>query len=88
MTDHRAKYSSRSARAGNEDCLQAANAIRVVLTQLSDRMAQITRENSEFKTALGGLFGKPLKRVSAETEGIILVDTFPTSGKSLQKSDK
>jgi len=45
--------------ASDEDCLQAASTIRVVLTELSDRMAQITRENSELKTALSKLFGKP-----------------------------
>jgi hypothetical protein len=45
--------------ASDEECLQAANAIRVVLTELSERMAQITRENSELKAALGKLFGKP-----------------------------
>jgi hypothetical protein len=45
--------------ASDEDCLQAASAIRVVLTELSAGMAQITRENSELKTALSKLFGKP-----------------------------
>jgi hypothetical protein len=45
--------------ASDEECLQAASAIRIVLTELSERMSQITRENSELKTALGKLFGKP-----------------------------
>jgi hypothetical protein len=45
--------------ASDEECLQAASAIRIVLTELSERVSQITRENSELKTALGKLFGKP-----------------------------
>jgi hypothetical protein len=44
--------------ASDEDCLEAATAIRIVLIELSERMAQITRENSELKTALSNLFGK------------------------------
>ena len=45
--------------ASDEDCLEAASAIRVVLTELAERMAQITRESSELKTALSKLFGNP-----------------------------
>jgi hypothetical protein len=44
--------------ASDEECLQAASAIRFVLTELSERMSQITRGNSELKTALGKLFDK------------------------------
>lgn len=44
--------------ASDEECLEAASAIRVVLTELTERIAHITRESSELQTALGKLFRK------------------------------
>jgi len=44
--------------ASDEECLEAASAIRVVLSELTERMAYITRESSELQTALSKLFGQ------------------------------
>ena len=44
--------------SSDEACLDAASAIRVVLTELSERIAQITRETSELKAARSKLFQK------------------------------
>src|SRR5205823_1422769 len=45
--------------AADEECLAAAEAIRMVLVELADRMSLITAEHTELKGALARLMNKP-----------------------------
>lgn len=45
--------------ASDDDCLEAAQAIRIVLGELADGMAYITRESSGLKSALSKLLTNP-----------------------------
>jgi hypothetical protein len=42
----------------DEECLEYAREIRVVLTDLAERMAQVLKENSELKEAVSKLLGR------------------------------
>jgi hypothetical protein len=45
-------------KAPDEECLAAAQAIRIVLMELSERMSLIRKENSELRDAMTRLFGQ------------------------------
>jgi hypothetical protein len=51
--------------ATDDECLAAANSIRVVLAEFAERMSYITREKSELRTAVSKLFGDGSKSDTA-----------------------
>jgi hypothetical protein len=46
----------------DEECLECAKEIRLVLTELAERMAQVLKEESELKEAVSKLLARTSKK--------------------------
>jgi hypothetical protein len=52
----------------DEECLEYAREIRLVLTELAERMAQVLKENSELRDAVSKLLARASKKTSSAVE--------------------